>query len=143
MTSSVSFAPSLQITWKASFANGDDVVGLNLIHPEVIKLLQVSSKDELSESVRKEVIESLTDLNLNAIIFKNTFDEIVILHHNTKIGGGLLNFKTEHFGLLGGGTTANPFKYKPTSILAINEVECSAWDTIKAIESPEDHRSCT
>ena len=40
---------------------------------------------------QKEVIESITDLNLNAIMFKNTFDEMVILHHNKKIGGGLLN----------------------------------------------------
>ena len=70
MTSSVSFATKLQITWKPSFANSDNVVGLNLIHPEVIKLLQVNSKDELSESAWKEVIESITDLNLNTIIFK-------------------------------------------------------------------------
>ena len=91
MTSPVFLTPSLQTTWKASFANGDDVVGLNLIHPEVIKLLKVNSKDKLSESAQKEVIESITDLNLNAIMFKNTFDEMVILHHNKKIGGGLLN----------------------------------------------------
>ena len=70
MTSSVSFAPILQTTWKASFTNGDDVIGLNSIHPDVIKLLQVNSKDELSESARKEVIESITDLNLNSIMFK-------------------------------------------------------------------------
>ena len=138
MTSSVSFAPTLQTTWKASFSNGDDVVGLNLIHPEVTKLLQVKSKDELSESARKEVMESITNLNLNSIMFKNAFDEMVILHHNTKIGGGLLNPKIEHFGIFGGGSTAHPFKYKPTSILTINEVESPAWDTIKTIASPED-----
>ena len=138
MTSPVFFAPTLQTTWKASFANGNDVVGLNLIHPEVIKLLKVNSKDELSESAQKEVIESITELNLNTIMFKNTFDEMVILHHNKKIGGGLLNPKTEHFGLFGGGTTAHPFKYKPSSILTINEVECPAWGTIEAIKSPKD-----
>ena len=133
MTSPVFFDPTLQTTWKASFANDNNVVGLNLIHPEVIKLLKVNSKDELSESARKEVIESITDLNLNTVMFKNTFNEMVILHHNKKNGGGLLNPKTKHFGLFGGGTTAHSFKYKPTSILTINEVECP-----RAIKSPED-----
>ena len=41
-------SPILQTNWQASFTSGDDVVGLNLIHPEVIKLLHVTSKDELS-----------------------------------------------------------------------------------------------
>ena len=71
-------------------------------------------------------------------MFKNTFDEMTILHHNTKIGGGLLKPKVEHFGLFGGGTTAIPLKYKPTSILTINDVERSAWHTIKAIQITED-----
>ena len=131
-------SPILQTNWQASFTSGDDVVGLNLIHPEVIKLLHVTSKDELSESAHKDRIEKITEVKLNSIMFQNTFDEMIILHHNTKIGGGLLNPTVEHFGLFGGGTTAIPLKYKPMSILTINEVESPAWDTIKAIKTPED-----
>ena len=58
---------------------------------------------------------------------------MVILHHNKTIGGGLLNPKTDHFGLFGGRTTTRPFKYKPTYILTINEVECP-----RVIKPPEN-----
>ena len=132
------FAPILQTNWLASFINGNDVVGLNLIHPEVVKLLQVTSSNELSESARKDVMEKITEVKLNSIMFMNTFDEMVIVHHNTKIGGGLLNPTVEHFGLFGDGSTAIPLKYKPTSILMINEVESPAWDTINAIKDAAD-----
>ena len=71
-------------------------------------------------------------------MFKNTFDEMIILHHNTQIGGGLLKPKVEQFGLFGGRKTVTPLKYKPTSMLTINEVESPAWDTIKAIQTSED-----
>ena len=134
----VTNTPVLQTTWKDNFTNGDDVVGLNLIHPQVVKLLQVTSKDELSESARKETMVQITDVKLNSIMFQNTFDEMIIFHHNTRIGGGLLNSTVEHCGLFGGGTSAIPFKCKPTVILTINEVESPAWDTIKLIKTTEE-----
>ena len=104
----------------------------------MIKLLQVTLKEDLLESALKDRIEKITEDELNYIMFKNSFDEIIILHQNTKIRGGLLKPKVESFGLFGGGTTTTPLKYKPTSILTINEIEIPVWDTIKAIHIPED-----
>ena len=69
---SITNTPTLQTIWKDTFTNGDDVVGLNLIHPEVIKLLQVTSKDELSESARKVRIEQIIEIKLNYIVFMTT-----------------------------------------------------------------------
>ena len=135
----------LQTNWQARFTNKDDIdnnnnddaVRLNSIHPEVIKLPQVRSKDELSESAYKTRIENITEVKFNSTMFKTTFDKMIILHHNTKIGGGLLSPTVGHFGLIGGGTTTIPLNYKPTSIFTINKVESSACDTtIKAIQTP-------
>ena len=47
------------------------------------------------------MIGNLNDLTINSIMFKSSLDEIIILHHNQKVGGGLLNPKVEHFGLFG------------------------------------------
>ena len=103
----------------------------------MIKLLQVTSKDKLSESAYKTRIENITEVKFNSTMFKTTFDKMIILHHNTKIGGGLLSPTVGHFGLIGGGTTTIPLNYKPTSIFTINKVESSACDTtIKAIQTP-------
>ena len=125
-------------SWKDVFTNGDDVVGLNLIHPEVVNLLKVKSKEELSEGERKEMIGNLNDLNLNSIMFKSSFDEMIILHHNQKVGGGLLNPKVEQFGLFGCDEIAIPFKYKPELILKINEIDSPSWETIKTVKNKED-----
>ena len=130
--------PSLNKTWEDVFTNGDDVVGLNLINPEVVKLLSAKSKEDLSESASKEMLSSITDLNLNAILFKSNFNKMIFLHHNLKIGGGLLNPKVEHYGLFGNGAMAIPFKWKPASILKINKMDAPSWDTIKTSKSPED-----
>ena len=42
-------------TWKQVFSTGDDVVGLNTIHPQVVKLLSAESKDELTDSAQKDI----------------------------------------------------------------------------------------
>ena len=60
---------------------------------------------------------------------------MIVLHHNLTIGGGLLTPSVEHFDLFGNGEVATPFKFKPTSILQVNEVECHSWKTIKAIKT--------
>ena len=125
-------------TWKEVFTNGDDVVGLNLIHPQVVKLFDINSKDDLTESARKDMISSITDLKLNSIMFQSTFGEMMILHHNTKIGGSLLNPNTEHFGLFGHEKQAIPLKFKPESILKVNEVETPSWATIQNVTTTED-----
>lgn len=88
-----------------------------------MKLLSENSKDELSESARTNMIVSVTYLRLNAIMFRSTFDEIIILHHNTKIGGGLLHPSVEHSVLFGSGKVGTPFKYRPTLIIKINEID--------------------
>ena len=38
--------PNAKTTWKEVFASRDDVVGLNIIHPQVVKLLHATSKDD-------------------------------------------------------------------------------------------------
>ena len=69
------------------------------------------------------MIGNVTDIRLDAIIFRSTFDEIIILHHNTKIGGGLLNPSVEHFGIFVSDKLGPPFKYRPNLILNINKVD--------------------
>ena len=100
------------------------MVGLNSVHPEVVNLLLVKSGNNLTESARKDMMGSIIDLKLNYIMFKSIFDEMIVLHHNLTIGGGLLTPSVEHFDLFGNGEVATPFKFKPTSILQVNEVEC-------------------
>ena len=87
-------------TWKEVFASGDDVVDLNKIHPQVVKILHATSENELTASVQKETIGNSTALKLNSIMFLSTFREMTILHHNTKIRGGLLCPQAEHFKIL-------------------------------------------
>ena len=55
-------------TWKQVFSTGDDVVGLNTIHPQVVKLLSAESKDELTDSEQKDMIGNITALKLNSIM---------------------------------------------------------------------------
>lgn len=87
----------LKTTWKQAFVSGGDVVGLNTFHPQVVKLLNATSKDELTDSAQKDMIRNITALKLNYIMFMSTFGEMTILRHNTKIGGDLLCPQAEHF----------------------------------------------
>ena len=57
---------NLKTTWKQVISSSDDVVGLNMIHPQVIGLLHAASKDKLTDSAQK-------DLKLNSIMFMSTF----------------------------------------------------------------------
>ena len=79
------------------------------------------------------MIGNLNDLTINSIMFKSSLDEIIILHHNQKVGGGLLNPKVEQFGLFGCNEIAIPFKYTPESILKINDIDSPSWETIKNV----------
>ena len=63
---------------------------------------------------------------------------MIILHHNTKIGGDLLCPRAEHFGIFGHDEVVIPFKFKPKSILKINEINAPSWPTIQAIKTTED-----
>ena len=56
-------------TWKEVFTSGDDVVGLNTIHPQVTKLLQVTTNDELSATAHTKMMGNITALKLNSIMF--------------------------------------------------------------------------
>ena len=55
-------------------------------------------------------------------MFKSTFGEMIILHHNTKIGGDFISPSIKYFGLFGYDKVAIPFKFKPMSIPKINKV---------------------
>ena len=67
--------PNLKTTWKHVISSGYDVVGLNMIHPQVVGLLHVASKDELTDSAQKDMIGSIHALKLNSIMFMSTFGE--------------------------------------------------------------------
>ena len=71
-------------------------------------------------------------------MFKLTFGEMTILHHNTKIGDNLLNSASEHVGLFGHNKVAILFKFKSMSIPNINKVNAPSWAKIQAIKPPED-----
>ena len=71
-------------------------------------------------------------------MFLSTFGEMKILHHNTKIGGDLICPQAEHFELCGLNEVAIPFKFKPKSILMINEIDAPSCPTIQSIKTPED-----
>ena len=57
--------PNSKSTWKQVFSTGDDVVGLNSIHPQVVKLLRAESKDKLTDSEQTDMIGNITALKLN------------------------------------------------------------------------------
>ena len=79
------------------FSNGDKVVGLHLIYPEVVILLNVRSKEDLTDGTKHKMIGNLIDFSLNYIMFKSSFDKIIILDHNSNVGEGLLNPKCETY----------------------------------------------
>ena len=81
--------------WKEIFSNGDKVVGLHLIYPKVVKLLNVRSKEDLTDGTKHKMIGNLIDFSLNSIMFKSSFDKIIILDHKFNVGGGFLNPKYE------------------------------------------------
>ena len=114
--------PNLKTTWRQVFSSGDNVVDLNMIHPQVVGLLHAESKDELTDIARKDMTGNITSLKLN-LMFLSTFGEMTILHHNTQIGGDLLCPHAEHLGILGHDKVATPFKFKPESIFKINEID--------------------
>lgn len=62
---------------------------------------------------------------------------MIIIHHNTKIGGILLNPTVEHFGLFGPVSSVTPLKYLLTPILKGKKFT-PTWDTIKAIKTKDD-----
>ena len=130
--------PNPKTTWQEVFTSGDDVGGLNTIHPQVTKLLNVTTNDALSATEQKEMMGNITALNLNSIMFKSTFGDMTILHHNTKVGGDLLCPNIEYFGLFGQGAVAMPFKFKSTALLKVNEIDSPSWATIQAIATPAD-----
>ena len=81
--------------WKEVFSNGDEVVGLYIIYPEVLILLNRRSKEDLTDRTKHKIVGNLTYLSLNSIMFKSSFDEIIIIDHKSNIGGGFLNPKYE------------------------------------------------
>ena len=83
--------------WEEVFSNGNKVVGLHLIYPKVVILLNVGSKEDLTDGTKHKMIGNLIDFSLNSIMFKSSFDKIIILDHNSNVGEGLLNPKCETY----------------------------------------------
>ena len=83
--------------WEEVFSNGNKVVGLHLIYPKVVILLNVGSKEDLSDRTKHKMIGNLIDFSLNSIMLKSSFDKIIILDHNSNVGEGLLNPKCETY----------------------------------------------
>ena len=129
MTTTVS-TTAIKTTWQEVLSSGDNVVGLNTVHTQVVQLLSAESKEDLSDSEQKDMMGNITALKLNSIIFLSTFGEMTILHHNTKLGGDLLCPQAEHFGLFGHDKVEIPFKFKPEALLKINEIDAPSWATI-------------
>ena len=46
---------NVKITWKEVFTSGDNVVGINMIHPKVVKLRHATSEDDLTANVQKKL----------------------------------------------------------------------------------------
>ena len=85
------------------------------------------------------MIASLAALDSNAIMIRSPIDnDMMIVHHVATIGGTIVNRNVEHFGLFGAGAQATPLKFKPKSILTINEVEVPSWDTLKKATTTEE-----
>ena len=68
-------------TWKELLSSSKDAKGLDALHPEVVKLLNAPSKDQLSKDEQEKMMNSITNLSLNAIMFRSHMDEMTILHH--------------------------------------------------------------
>ena len=83
--------------WEEVFSNGNKVVGLHLIYHKVVILLNVGSKEDLSDRTKHKMIGNLIDFSLNSIMFKSSFDKIIILDHNSNVGKGPLNSKCETY----------------------------------------------
>lgn len=81
-------------------AESDESKGLDLIHTEVVELFKVKSTDEIEEKARKKMMKILTNLNKDTILLKyHVSNEMVLLHHVSKVGGDLLNKDEERFCL--------------------------------------------
>lgn len=65
----------------------------------------------------------------------STFGEKIILHHNTKIGSDLIHSQAEYFRLFGHNKVAISFKFKPMSLLKVNEIDPPSGATIEATKS--------
>ena len=83
--------------WEEVFSNGNKVVGLHLTYPKVVILLNVGSKEDLTDGTKHKMVGNLNGLSLNSIMFKSSFDKIIILDHSSNVGEGLPNPKCETY----------------------------------------------
>ena len=74
-------------TWKELLSSSKDAKGLNVIHPEVVNLINAPSQDQLSIDEQEKMMNPITNLSLNVIMFRSHMDEMTILHHTTRVGG--------------------------------------------------------
>ena len=128
---------NLSENWSDRFTESKEAKILDKIHPDVVKLFEAKTNDQLTAIECKSTIDSFTNINTNAMLFQSPFEEMIMLHHNSKIGGNILNKTKEYFGLFGDNKTAIPQKLRPSSILKIFEVETPCWDTIKSITTED------
>ena len=111
---------------------------LKLIHNEVVALFKVTSDDKPHESVRQKMMDSVKDLEINAMItYSSVIDSIDIPHHTNKVEGDKLEKKENYFSLLGHGNTGLLLVFKLTSILTTMIVLCPTWTSINAINDKD------
>ena len=80
------------------------------------------------------MLESITKIDTTAILFQSPVNgEMMLLHQLNKVGGDIINKKTEYFGLFGDSNNAIPMKFNEESILHANEVECPSWATLSIV----------
>lgn len=92
--------------WLERIADSNVSNRLNIIHNEVEALFKVSSNDDLDKSARKKMMDSVRDIEINAMItYSSVTDSIEIL----------LEKQETYFSLLAHGDTGFPLVFKTTN----------------------------
>ena len=77
--------------WTDRFTESKEAKSLDKIHPEVVNLIEAKTNDQLSGIERESAIDAFTNIKPNAMVFQSPLEEMIILHHNSKVGGDILN----------------------------------------------------
>ena len=94
--------PETPKTWLKRLSTDETSKQLDAIHPEFINLFKIENADKLDENARAKYLDSITKIATTAILFQSPVnDEMMLLHQLNKVGGDIINKKTEYFGLFG------------------------------------------
>ena len=136
MTTTNTTQESKPTTWLEHVQKHEDSASLNKVHNSVVDLFKVTMADKLSNDFPAKMLEDSMDLKVSTLLCRSLIgDDMMLIHHISRVGGDLLNPRIEYFGLSRFGKSAIPVK-NPESILAINEVEAPSWAVINAVTNP-------